>query len=457
MRVKSKAITWALVLASISLSIGARPASALESRYPSSTGLQMPASASGKLLEPLLNPEGRCASDVPSDLVTYEDTQVSPENFPGFLDVGTHDVYCLAIAYLVSIQAIAGYPDNTFKPHNVVTRGQFSKMTVKTFGYAIISPTTATYVDVPVGSTFFDFVETATAQVPPLITGYYGAQGFWNPCIPPNGGYEQPGQRYFRPCLNIIRGQVSKILATAAGFTNDVTNRFTFSDIYPDYVYREYIERLAVNIALDEIPFDTPSRPTCATTNRPCFYPGWNVLRNDAAQLLFLTLVYSQPNQKGRAFPRRYLEVDGHGEYDGIQGFVSTPSINPPGSGFVAGPLAVADGANVHFIEFGPDRRCTYSIGIADDAPTVCLNAPYASSGTARPWTCIPPTCRDEAQIVRDFNPASGVSIEYRSYAVPEYNEWWAEYYNPVSQDVEADYHRYRDGYNHFAHGEWCC
>ena len=68
MKTRSKAIAWALVLVSMATSIGIRPASALESVYTLSTGPQMPKSASGKLLKPLLNPEGRCAGDVPSTL-----------------------------------------------------------------------------------------------------------------------------------------------------------------------------------------------------------------------------------------------------------------------------------------------------------------------------------------------------------------------------------------------------
>lgn len=393
--------------------------------------------ASGQLLSPLFHPEGRCAGDLPGVQVFYEDTETysdATEVFPGFTDVGKHASYCYSIRYLVSKGAIGGYADGTFRPYNVVTRGQFSKMIVLTFEYPLITPTVATYADVLVGSTFFSFVETASAHN--LVTGQLGVSGFWNPCIPPNGGLEQTTLRYFRPCLNITRGQMAKPLSQAAGYSDGVAGRRTFFDISSTYYHYQFIERLAMHISLDEVPFDTPSRPICYGTSLPCYHPGFDVRRNDAAQLIYLafsrSLPYRDPNVShyGRAFPRRFRVVNNglDGGYDGIQGFVSTPSTNPPGGGhWIAGPLAIGSVPNFHFIESGPYRTCSASSD-EPDAPLVCLNHPFASSATS----CT--SCMEKADVVRAIILASGGSYEYRSVSVPEYGEWWSEFYHPGLQ-----------------------
>ena len=54
-----------------------------------------------------------------------------------------------------------GYADGSFKPSNPVNRGQFAKMTVDGLDISLItSPARPTFVDVPVGYTFFRWIET---------------------------------------------------------------------------------------------------------------------------------------------------------------------------------------------------------------------------------------------------------------------------------------------------------
>lgn len=383
--------------------------------------------AAGKLLSPSFNPEGRCAGDLPGLQVFFEDTEQysdPKDTFPGFTDVETHDTYCRAIRNLVSRGAVGGYSDGTFRPYNVVTRGQFSKMIVKQFDYTLISPMYATYADVPVGSTFYTFVETASVNN--LVTGNWGVPGFWNPCIPPNGGYEQDYVRYFRPCLNITRGQMAKPLSQAANYSESASGRQTFLDVSSTYNHHVYVERLAMHISLEEIPFDTPGRPICYGTTLPCYHPNWDVRRSDAAQLIYLAYIYSAPYPAGRAFPRRFRVLNnGHNAgYDGVQGFVKTPFTNPPSDKWIAGPLALHSSPNSHFVESGPYRTCS-AASDQPDAPDVCLNHPYATSATA----CT--SCTEQENILTSIFLASGASYEYRSYAVPSLGEWWSEFYDP--------------------------
>ncbi|HET8626971.1 MAG TPA: S-layer homology domain-containing protein, partial [Thermomicrobiales bacterium] len=88
-------------------------------------------------------------------------------------------------------------PGAYFRPNNDVTRGQLSKIVVNTAGWATINPPVAHFRDVPVGSVFYPFVETAVCRG--LVSGY--------DCGP--GCYE------FRPANNATRGQIAKIAYNA--------------------------------------------------------------------------------------------------------------------------------------------------------------------------------------------------------------------------------------------------
>lgn len=96
-----------------------------------------------------------------------------------------------------------------FRPNNLVTRTQITKIVVLTaqqvdpVAWQLIYPSTATFTDVPTNNTFFPYVETAVAKG--VISGYEcGGPG--EPC---------PG-RYFRTQLEATRAQISKITFLAA-------------------------------------------------------------------------------------------------------------------------------------------------------------------------------------------------------------------------------------------------
>ena len=74
-----------------------------------------------------------------------------------------------------------------------VKRGQFAKMAVSGLAIATLDPATATFVDVPVGSTFYAFIEGAAAAG--LVEGW-----------------TLPSGRYFRPGDSISRQQANSIL-----------------------------------------------------------------------------------------------------------------------------------------------------------------------------------------------------------------------------------------------------
>src|SRR5207244_3527470 len=81
-----------------------------------------------------------------------------------------------------------------FRPGNNVTRGQIAKIVVLAAGWPLLDPPTATFRDVPVGSVFFRYVETAYDRG--IISGYGCGVG----CLE------------FRPGNSATRGQICKIV-----------------------------------------------------------------------------------------------------------------------------------------------------------------------------------------------------------------------------------------------------
>ncbi len=77
-----------------------------------------------------------------------------------------------------------------YRPGNNVTRGQLTKIVVIGAGWALRTPVTATFSDVPAGNVFYPFIETAVCHG--IISGY-------------NDGT-------FRPTNAATRGQIAKIV-----------------------------------------------------------------------------------------------------------------------------------------------------------------------------------------------------------------------------------------------------
>jgi hypothetical protein len=311
-------------------------------------------------------------------------------------------------------------------------------------------PTTATFADVPVGSTYFAYIEATTRHG--LMSGRQGNPFQLDNCGTNPTQYENNNLDYFKWCDDIQRDQMSKPIAQAANFHDDVTGRSSFSDIPTGHTFYPYIERLQMNGALEELPLHMPGRPACGTASvKPCYQPLTKVTRIDAVQLVWLArnkyYEYTYGNGPyGQAFPRRLSEINGEGGHDGVQAFVSTPSSIIPAGEFLAGPLGVADAVNLHFIESGPERQCTstgdsLSTGDTlptDDSPTACVNHPYASSSTGR--ICLNSSnqeipCPDQARIDTGFSLTASNSYEYRSYYASGSNEWWSEYYNTDTKE----------------------
>jgi hypothetical protein len=94
---------------------------------------------------------------------------------------------------------IGGYADGSFRPNDPVTRGQLCKILVLAGQWPLEIPEEANFSDVPPGSPFYPYVETAHALG--IISGYADST--------------------FRPANHATRGQLSKMLYVALTHADD--------------------------------------------------------------------------------------------------------------------------------------------------------------------------------------------------------------------------------------------
>jgi hypothetical protein len=170
-------------------------------------------------------------------------------------------------------------PENKpyFRPANNLTRGQAAKIVALAAGYSG-QPITQTFEDVPPEQPFYPWIEAAAQHG--IISGYTcGGPG--EPCVP-------PGNRpYFRPSANVTRGQLSKIVANAANFSDAIPpTQQTFSDIPSSQPFWLYIERVARHGVISGYTCGQPPAGPCDGQHRPYFLPGNNVTRGQTAKVV---------------------------------------------------------------------------------------------------------------------------------------------------------------------------
>jgi len=104
----------------------------------------------------------------------------------------------------------------------------------------------------------------------------------------PCGGEGEPcgttGDPYFRPGSNVTRGQISKIVANAAGFTAPVAGQM-FEDVPVGSTFYEFVQRLSDREIMSGYPCGNPE-PCVAPGNRPYFRPGANATRGQLAKIV---------------------------------------------------------------------------------------------------------------------------------------------------------------------------
>jgi hypothetical protein len=194
-----------------------------------------------------------------------------------FSDVPPGSTFYPYIHCLACLDIVNGYPDGTFKPNNDVTRGQLSKIISNAAGFED-NQTTQMFWDVPVGSTFFQYIGRLAERG--YINGYPCGGPPAGPCIPPDY------LPYFRPNNNATRGQLAKIDANAAGF-NDPPGHQMFQDVPVGSTYYTYTYRLVSRGVMSGYPCGTPPAGKCIPpANLPYFLPNNNATRGQTSKIV---------------------------------------------------------------------------------------------------------------------------------------------------------------------------
>ncbi|MDQ3930290.1 MAG: S-layer homology domain-containing protein, partial [Chloroflexota bacterium] len=176
---------------------------------------------------------------------------------------------------------LSGYPDNTFRPGNNVTRAQLAKIVSNAAGFNE-TPDQQLFQDVPPGDTFYDVVYRLAHNG--AISGYPCGSVPGEPCVGP------ANRPYFRPGNNATRGQIAKIVYEAAdygGIRFSPSGGQTFEDVPPASPFYQYIQALTDDGIMSGYPCgSTPSEPCVAPNNRPYFRPGNNATRGQVAKIV---------------------------------------------------------------------------------------------------------------------------------------------------------------------------
>jgi hypothetical protein len=141
------------------------------------------------------------------------DFPINTTGGPHFTDVPEGSTFYPYVETLRNLAVIGGYPDGTFRPNSDVSRAQIAKITVLSAiladpaHWTIEDPPAPTFEDVPRGSAFYTYIETAASHG--ILSGY--------PCgSPPAGECVPPTNRpYFLPTNHATRAQISKIVFLA--------------------------------------------------------------------------------------------------------------------------------------------------------------------------------------------------------------------------------------------------
>jgi hypothetical protein len=179
------------------------------------------------------------------------------------------------IECLASRGIISGYSDGTFRPNNPISRAQLAKVVSNSAGFSD-NPPGQTFQDIQVGSTFYLFIGRLASRG---IVGGYACGGPGEPCVAPG---KLP---YFRPNANTTRGQISKVVSEAKGYSDTPAGQ-TFQDVAPGSTFYTWVQRLASRSVMSGYACGGPGEPCVAPNNRPYFRPASNGSRAQVSKIV---------------------------------------------------------------------------------------------------------------------------------------------------------------------------
>jgi hypothetical protein len=158
-----------------------------------------------------------------------------------------------------------------------VTRGQTAKIVANAAGIPDPLPSTQQlFADVPPTHPFWLWIERLAGRG--IIAGYT-CGGAGEPCDPRN-------RPYFRAYAAVTRGQLSKIVASAAAFGDPIpSTQQTFADMPPNGPFWLWVERIAGRGIISGYGCGGAGEP-CDPQARPYFRPGAPSTRTQTAKIV---------------------------------------------------------------------------------------------------------------------------------------------------------------------------
>jgi hypothetical protein len=190
-----------------------------------------------------------------------------------FTDVPQGSTFYANIRCLACRGILGGYSDGTFRPNNDITRGQLSKIVSNAAGFN--EPVSSRlFEDIPTTHAFYTWIQRLASRG---HIGGYPCGGEGEPC----GASNRP---YFRPNANATRGQISKIVSNAAGFSEPPGGQL-FEDVDPGDTFYEWVQRLASRGIMGGYPCGGVGEP-CGAGDRPYFRPNNNATRGQVSKIV---------------------------------------------------------------------------------------------------------------------------------------------------------------------------
>jgi hypothetical protein len=172
-----------------------------------------------------------------------------------FSDVFPNDYFYGPVSYLADHGILSGYADGTFRPFNDTTRGQLTKIVVLAQGWPIDTSSGPHFSDVPTANPFYNFIETAYQHG--IISWYADGTFRWG--------------------SNVTRGQLSKIITLAEGWSIDTSGGPHFNDVSVANPFYSFIETAYHHSIVSGYADGT-------------FRPGNNATRGQIAKMVYIAI-----------------------------------------------------------------------------------------------------------------------------------------------------------------------
>ncbi|HKP51476.1 MAG TPA: lamin tail domain-containing protein [Chloroflexia bacterium] len=175
---------------------------------------------------------------------------------------------------------VSGSSTATRTPTQQQATGTSTSLVVTATSTAIVlttpTPCSLQFTDVPANNTFYTQVRCLTCRG--IMSGYAcGGEG--EPC-------DEDSNPYFRPNVDITRGQIAKIVSNSAGF-NEEAGEQIYEDVPPASTFYAWINRLSMRGHMGGYPCGTdPNEPCEPPNNRPYFRPNSNATRGQLSKIV---------------------------------------------------------------------------------------------------------------------------------------------------------------------------